>query len=399
MTSSTRSLIAKTVRFAMTMALVATSALLQGCRESLAPPISTAQLAERVRGRSLDIQQELVDEFVRKYPTNPIVSGTDVSFLVSSDQRPRLIGDFNGWGAASRTRGRMQRIGETNWFSSTVQIPLDARLEYMIARGSAVETDRRNPKRVPSVGGDASEVMMPSYEPHDELAPSSAPAGKIEAHTLQTGEEPAPRRVAIYTPPGYDPSKRYPVVFFHDGTLMLQRGVPAILDTLQAHTRIEPLVAVFVDPLSRAEEYQMSDSFRRFFLDELIPWAEQQVSMSDDPEERAIVGVSRGAIPALDLAMHAPDRFGRCGLLIPSFAPTPILDVLSDAPTKPISFAVVAAAFDREWLLEAQTLEVVLDAKGYERRMRVVQEGHNVQAWRAHLDDVLVPFFGTDSLP
>jgi enterochelin esterase-like enzyme len=356
--------------------------------------MSTAQLEERVRGRSLEQQRELIETFARAHPTNPIVDGMDVSFLVSSAEPPQLIGDFNGWDAASGARGRMRRIGDSNWFASTVQVPLDARVEYMISRGDAVETDQRNPKRVPSVGGDASEVVMPGYEPHAELAPSTGPAGVVQEHTLPGTEDAAPRRVAIYTPPGYAASKRYPVVFFHDGTLMLQRGVPAILDALQEQKRIAPLVAVFVDPLSRAEDYKASDSFRRFFLDELVPWAEQRVRMSANPAERAVVGVSRGAIAALDLAMHAPERFGRCGLLIPSFAPTRILEVLSESPTRPISFAVVAAAFDRQWLRDAQTLEGILDAKGYERRMQVVQEGHNVQAWRAHIDEVLVPFFG-----
>ncbi len=78
-------------------------------------------------------------------------------------------------------------------------------------------------------------------------------------------------------------------------------------------------------------------------------------------------------------------------------APTPILDVLLDAPTQPIDFAIVAAAFDQEWLIEAQTLETVLEAKGYARTVRVVREGLMCRPQRSHIDDVLVPFFVAES--
>lgn len=377
---------------------VATMSLLQGCERAHDPPTTVVQLARQARDLPAHEQQQLVDGFVRAHPTNPIIKGRSASFLVRSDHEPRLVGDFNGWGKADVSSGAMTQIGSTDWFFSRVRVPIDARLEYLVVRGSAPAPDDRNPRRVASIAGDASEVLMPRHESHDELmATGSAPAGVVEHHEIVARDETRTHHVAIYTPPAHDRSRDYPVVFFHDGTLMLRRGVPAILDALQAQGRITPLVAVFVDPQSRADDYKMSEEFRRFFLDELIPWVEDQVMVSNQARERAVIGVSRGAIAALDLALHAPEGFGGCGLLIPSFAPTSILGTLADGPKAAVRFAVVAGAFDREWLAEAQTLEVVLEGRGYDSQVRVVQEGHNVQTWRSHIDDVLVPFFGPEA--
>jgi enterochelin esterase-like enzyme len=149
-----------------------------------------------------------------------------------------------------------------------------------------------------------------------------------------------------------------------------------------------PVMAVFVDTPDRAEEYKINPAFRDWFVSDLVPAIERRLAAP--PSARAVIGVSRGAIAAIDLAWQHPALFGRCGLLIPSIYPTDLPAVIAGAPAKPIRFAMVTARYDTRWLPEGRALQKAMAARGYQLTYREVPEGHNVQTWRAHLDDVLI---------
>ena len=325
-------------------------------------------------------------------PPNPIVSGNQVTLVLkaeSAQTTPGVTGDFTGWIPKPATP--MRRGG---WFEFQFQLEADARVEYLIAYGPKdFRVDRRNPRRVPSVGGQASEILMAEAEPHPEVVGSQPPrAGVLEerAFPLPGGGS---RRVIVYTPPRSDlgPARAsaLPIVYFHDGALMVEKGyVPSILDRLIVQNRIVPVMAVFVDTPDRAEEYNLNPDLREWFVSDLVPAIEQRLAAP--PSARAVIGVSRGAIAAIDLAWHHPDLFSRCGLLIPSIYPTNLPEVIASSPAKPLRFAMVTARYDTRWLSEGRALQKAMESRGYQLTYREVPEGHNVQTWRAHLDDVLI---------
>jgi enterochelin esterase-like enzyme len=325
------------------------------------------------------------------HPPNPIVNGKRVTILVESTSAvvPAITGDFTEW--KPRPAAPMGRRG---WYQFETTLDADARVEYLIFFGAQdLRVDPRNPHRVPSVGGEASEITMPGAEAQPEtIRTNRPPAGVFEERSFTSIQ--GTRRVVVYRPAQLNAAM--PIAYFHDGSLMLEKGgVPQILDHLVSAARLRPLVAVFVDPVSRADDYKADPAFRDWFTRELVPQIEGALSFR--PLQRAVIGVSRGAAAALDLAWHHPEIFSRCGLLIPSTSPTDVVAQIARSPAKPILFSTIAARYDAQWLGEGRALREALDAKGYQQTYREVPEGHNVQTWRGHLDDVLIGLgFGTN---
>jgi enterochelin esterase-like enzyme len=316
-------------------------------------------------------------------PVNPIIQGNHATILIESSPGivPSVTGDFTAWKPVPASQ-----MGGSDWYQFDTRLEDDARVEYMLVFGPRdVRLDPRNPRRVPSVGGEASEIVMPRAEAQPETDIASLPAaGVFEQHEFEVGG--GKRTAAVYQPIAGDGV--LPVVYFHDGTLMIERGVPQILDRLVQSGRLRPIAAVFVDPVSRADDYKANPEFREWFVNVLLPRIERPTL--SQPRTRAVVGVSRGAAAALDLAWNHPDLFSRCGLLIPSTSPTDLATQIARAPPRPIRFSIVAARYDVQWLAEAQALREVLDSRDYALSYREVPEGHNVQTWRTHLDDVLI---------
>src|SRR6476469_6277192 len=116
--------------------------------------------------------------------------------------------------------------------------------------------------------------------PAEFSAPAVAPAGKI-AETMVYGSIVRNRRVIVYTPPGYDPAKKYPLAVFHDGALVVNTGeAPRVLDWLIGHNLIHPVVAVFVDPVSRTDDFRHAAPMRDFVATELMSWISAHYSIT-----------------------------------------------------------------------------------------------------------------------
>jgi enterochelin esterase family protein len=318
-------------------------------------------------------------------PANPLINGRRVSLLIEAETGtvPAVTGDFTAWQPRPATR-----LSPSGWYQFDTTLEPDARAEYLIAYGADdFRVDPRNPRRVPSVRGEASEIVMPAAEAHPETLTGDRPlVGVLEERRFPTPTG-NPRRVAVYRVGGQDAA--LPIVYFHDGSLMIDTGaVPQILDQLFAAGRVPAFTAVFVDPVSRSDDYNAAPAFREWFVSELMPTIE--ATLAATPTSRGVVGVSRGAIAAIDLATTRPDLFNRCGLLIPSTHPTDLITRIAHTPKQPVRFAIVAARYDDRWVGDARALREALDRAGYPVTYREVPEGHNVQTWRAHLDDVLV---------
>jgi len=145
--------------------------------------------------------------------------------------------------------------------------------------------------------------------------------GEFAASTIYPGTW---REYWVYVPPGLDRKTPAPVMIFQDG---VQYNAPAVFDNLIARQAIPPMVGVFVmhgrvragrddarDRMNRSVEYDtFSDAYARFLLDELLPYVEKThgLTLTKDPNARAIAGNSSGAIAAFAAAWTRPDAFRR----------------------------------------------------------------------------------------
>jgi gluconolactonase len=132
------------------------------------------------------------------------------------------------------------------------------------------------------------------------------------------------REYWVYIPKQLDRTKPAPLMVFQDG---LQYNAPAVFDDLIAKKAIPPLVGVFVmhgrvkalspdalDRMNRSFEYDaVSGDYAKFLIDELLPFVAKthNLTLSSDPNDRAIAGNSSGAIAAFVAAWQRPDAFRR----------------------------------------------------------------------------------------
>ncbi len=334
----------------------------------------------------------------------PIVSADEVTFYAEGDAgaSPRVVSDLTGWGerpdgTVDFTVGKMHHIAGTNWFSLSARTNPTARIEYLFAYGAGDDRpDPRNPRKVTRATGDASEIVGPGYVPPPEFdAPPTEPAGKI-MEAMVPGLIVGQRRVIVYTPPGYDPSRKYRLAVVHDGGLVVNTGeAPRVLDWLIAHDAIYPVVAVFVDPVSRADDFRRDAPMRDFVGSELMTWIASHYNITPLAADHAIIGISAGARGALDAMAAYPGVFGKSGLMIPALDESDVSQIpVRQGEAPQLGVCVLAATYDRLNHRGAELVRDSLNARGHAVKYIEVAEGHSTITWKTHLPDVLVSLFG-----
>ena len=166
---------------------------------------------------------------------------------------------------------------------------------------------------------------LPAPGPDSKVQPE-VPAGEVmKGEFDQSKVYPGTwREYWVYVPRQLDRTKPAPVMVFQDG---LQYNAPVVFDNLIHKKAIPPLVGVFVmhgrvkapsadalDRMNRSFEYDsVSDDYARFLLEELLPFVSKThgLTLSNDPNDRAIAGNSSGAIAAFAAAWQRPDAFRR----------------------------------------------------------------------------------------
>lgn len=168
-------------------------------------------------------------------------------------------------------------------------------------------------------------------------APACAAAPSVPQGTIEHAWIPAPsihrqpRSVRVYLPPSYhEPQaarRRYPViVLLHgwpggDGNWLGQGRAAVTLDTMIARHGLPELIALmpnangpgihgrsrYLDPTDHSFDIQ------EFLSLDLVHWADSALRTRPDPGQRAVLGISDGAIGALNLALRHPEVFGAAG--------------------------------------------------------------------------------------
>jgi len=136
------------------------------------------------------------------------------------------------------------------------------------------------------------------------------------------------RKMNVYTPPGYTPSKKYPVLYLLHGiggdeTEWERFAQPEnVLDNLIADGKAVPMIVVM--PNGRAEKndhptdnpFAHAPAFAVFegdLLNDVIPTIESRYSTLTDREHRALAGLSMGGGQTLNFGFAHLDRFAWLG--------------------------------------------------------------------------------------
>jgi predicted alpha/beta superfamily hydrolase len=175
---------------------------------------------------------------------------------------------------------------------------------------------------------------------------------KANIHELKTDLLTSKKRtIRVWLPNDYDPnsSKRYPVLYMHDGQNMAQPAplsgyswnVPVILSDLQTNQEIDGLIVVGIDHgeqfripeytisaglngLKAARKYVgfdfecMGKSYGQFLVNEVKPFIDHTYHTLPSKEHTGIAGSSCGGNISLQLFLEYPHIFQQIGVFSPA---------------------------------------------------------------------------------
>jgi enterochelin esterase-like enzyme len=181
--------------------------------------------------------------------------------------------------------------------------------------------------------------LVPGDEAEFEMT-RDVPHGDVRAVWYRSGTLDMPRRMHVYTPPGYEGgSERYPVLYLLHGSGDEDSGWSTvgragfILDNLIAANKAVPMLVVMPDgslprpanppqttpgtpptPEARAAREAAQGRFTDELLKEVVPTIEKTFRVKTTASDRALAGLSMGGGQTLRVLTTNPDRFAYVGV-------------------------------------------------------------------------------------
>ena len=247
-------------------------------------------------------------------------------------------------------------------------------------------------------------TAIQAAEPY-QLGPDSqrqegVPRGKVEKFSW-TSEifKDTVRDCWVYIPSQYDGKQPACVMVFQDGSGYVDETggwrVPIVFDNLIAKKEMPITVGIFINPgefksnngadgrpirgkSNRSVEYDsLGDEYAKFLMDEILPEVSKRynVKLTDDPEGRAISGLSSGGICSFTVAWERPDAFRKVASFIGSFTNIrgggKYPEMIRAADKKPIRVFLQDGKADLKnqfgnWFEANQAMAAALKEKGYD---------------------------------
>ena len=222
-----------------------------------------------------------------------------------------------------------------------------------------------------------------------------------------------PRASCVYLPPGYNPTRRYPVVYLLHGLpgspseYVFGTKLGLFADEGIAAGTLRPFIAVMpaAGPTSRYDG-EWAGPWERELLDVVVPWTDSTFSTIHSPRGRIVAGLSAGGFGAVDIALRNPSVFGTAESWSGYFTPLrdgpfreakaatlaandPVALVRSEAPALRaggIRFFVSTGPYHSHWILPSGTRAFASELRrlGVDVAYRAFSDSRG--EWRAQLD-------------
>ena len=243
----------------------------------------------------------------------------------------------------------------------------------------------------------------------DSLPQDGVPQGTLtqyhhRSESIYPGVE---RDYWVYVPQQYDASQPASLMVFQDGSMYLAPNinVPTAFDNLIHAGQMPITIGVFANPGHKGDidnrglEYNsLGDQYARFLHEELLPEISAQYNISSDPADRAICGISSGAICAFTVAWERPDSFSKvvshCGSFVDVRGGHNYPPMIRRTPPKPLRVFLQSGAQDFDvvygnWPSANQAMATALAYRGYDYQYVFGEGGHNLNHGGAIFPDTL----------
>lgn len=267
------------------------------------------------------------------------------------------------------------------------------------------------------------DLVVSAAEPKFKLGPDSerqdgVPQGKVTEHSWNSKVfEGTTRKYWIYVPAQYDASQPANVMVFQDGHAYVgekgQFRATIVFDNLIHKKEMPVTIGIFINPghkgdpspeiawsaNNRSFEYDtLSDQYARFLVEEILPEVGKTYKLTDNPEGRAICGISSGGICAFTVAWQRPDAFRKVLSHVGSF--TDIRggyvypSLIRKTEAKPLRICLQGGSNDVDnqfgnWWLANLEMEKALEFKKYDLKFVGGDGGHNGEHGGAVLPETL----------
>ncbi|WP_321996841.1 alpha/beta hydrolase-fold protein [Draconibacterium orientale] len=154
----------------------------------------------------------------------------------------------------------------------------------------------------------------------------NVPHGNVTRHIYHSDVTNGEREMYVYTPPNYDVSKKYPVLYLVGGSGELPSNwiydgrANLILDNLLAEGKAEPMIIAIpnnqVIHRNHPQHTELTfDIFEKELRNHVIPLVGASYSTIQNPKGRAISGLSMGGRHSMFIGFRSLDLFANFGIL------------------------------------------------------------------------------------
>jgi enterochelin esterase-like enzyme len=205
------------------------------------------------------------------------------------------------------------------------------------------------------------------------------------------------RMLRVYTPPGYSPDRKYPVLYLQHGlgntsTEWTQRArAPVIIDNLLAEKKVEPFIIIFPSgnaTATKADEKQGDRTqasygapYTEDLLKEIIPFVESHFPVLTDRNHRAIAGMSMGGGQTLNIGLTNLSLFGWVAAVAAAPNTQPPAELIVDPEALKSLNLLWLSVGNRDNLIRvSQGMHAYLTEHNVPHRWRVGTDGHDTGA-------------------
>lgn len=352
-----------------------------------------------------------LDRFLREH-SFPLVEGTKVTFVFRG---PVEGVHLKSWVYGLPNSQPLHQLPNTDLWHLTLDIPRNSRVEYKFeivrnGQGKWIE-DPLNPNRATDPFGANSVVHGEGYVVPEWTQPDpDARKGTIEPWIIKSKAFNDRREFGVYLPARFRKTRRYPLIFVHDGPDYLRfANLRTVLDNLIHRLEIPDVIVALSGSPNRIGEYANDKRHARFVTEEAVPDLEARLPLIGKPSGRCLMGASFGGVAALSTATRYPNFYGRLLLQSGSFAFNDIgqqkergavwdpvvkfMNKFRENPKAVAEKAFISCGMHEPLIYENRSLMPMLQATEMEFRYVESRDGHNWENWRDRLREGLAYLF------